>query len=118
MIKIIFEMANNHQGSVDHGINIIKEYAKIRNKFKNNFEFYFKLQFRDMNSFISPKAIKENKNKHIQRFLSTKLSDKKFNLLINEIKRNKFKLINILNDEKSINKIKKSRLYKNCKLQF
>ena len=39
-------MANNHQGSVDHGINIIKEYAKIRNKFKNNFEFYFKLQFR------------------------------------------------------------------------
>ena len=45
----------------------------------------------DMNSFISPKAIKkENKNKHIPRFLSTSY-DKKFNLLINEIKRrNKF----------------------------
>ncbi len=100
-------MANNHQGSVEHGINIIRAYSKIRNKFKSNFDFYFKLQFRDMNSFISPNAIKENKNKHIPRFLSTKLSDKKFNLLINEIKRQKFKLIITPFDEKSISKIVK-----------
>lgn len=105
MIKIIFEMANNHQGSVDHGLKIIKEYGKIKENFKNKFEFYFKLQFRDIKTFISPNAIKENKNKHIPRFLSTKLTDKKFELLINEIKKNKFKLIITPFDERSVKKI-------------
>lgn len=105
MIKIIFEMANNHQGSLEHGINIIRQYSEIKNKFKNNFEFYFKLQFRDMKTFISPKAIKENKNKHIPRFLNTKLSDNQFDLLIKEIKKQKFKLIITPFDEKSVSKI-------------
>ena len=58
MIKIIFEMANNHQGSVDHGLQIIREYGKIKENFKDKFEFYFKLQFRDIKTFISPNAIK------------------------------------------------------------
>lgn len=106
MIKIIFEMANNHQGSIDHGLNIIDKYAKIKNKFENKFQFYFKLQLRDLNTFISPKARKDKKNKHISRFLSTKLTDKKFNTLIKRIKKHNFGLIITPFDEKSVDRVK------------
>ena len=100
-------MANNHQGSVDHGIKIIDEYAKIKNKFNKKFKFYFKLQLRDLNTFISPKAKKEKNNKHISRFLSTKLTEAKFNNLVKRIKKHKFGLIITPFDEKSVNKIEK-----------
>ena len=39
---IVLEIANNHMGDVEHGINLINHYSKICNKFKHlNFAFKF-----------------------------------------------------------------------------
>ena len=47
--------------------------AKSISKFKN-IEFGFKLQFRDLKTFLHVDSIKSG-NKHVKRFLDTKLSE-------------------------------------------
>ena len=54
---VIFEMANNHQGSVDHAINIIDAYSKISKEY--NINAVIKLQFRNIPTFISKTQLKE-----------------------------------------------------------
>ena len=49
---IIFEMANNHMGDVEHGIDIINELSKIKDKYTKYFNFAVKFQFRDLDTFI------------------------------------------------------------------
>ena len=46
----IFEMANNHMGSVDHGKRIIDEFAALTDKYELNAAV--KLQFRQLDTFI------------------------------------------------------------------
>jgi len=77
-----FEMANNHQGSVEHGKRIIREVAAAAKE--ANVRGALKLQFRELDSFIHP-AYRERKDvKHIPRFLSTKLSKEEFRALVDE----------------------------------
>ena len=66
------EMANNHQGSVAHGKKIIKEMGKIAKK--HGVKTAIKFQFRNIDTFIHPDFVKDTENKHVSRFLSTKLS--------------------------------------------
>ena len=48
----IFEMANNHMGSVEHGLTMIKAFAEVARPFA--FQFAFKFQFRNLDTFIHP----------------------------------------------------------------
>ena len=48
----IFEMANSHQGSVEHGKDIIHEMGKIARKY--NIKAAVKLQYRNLDTFIHP----------------------------------------------------------------
>lgn len=50
----IFEIANNHNGILERGIKLINEIEKITNQFKSDFDFAFKLQYRDLKTFIHP----------------------------------------------------------------
>ena len=50
---IIFEMANNHSGDVEHGKAIIRKYAEIAKKFPD-FRCAIKFQYRDIPTFIHP----------------------------------------------------------------
>ena len=70
MYKFVLDMANNHQGDVDHGKNIIKAIAALR--LPKNAEFIIKFQYRQLDSFIHANA-DEQANKHIPRFKSTRL---------------------------------------------
>ena len=80
----IFEMANSHQGSVEHGIDIIKAMGKIARKY--NIKAAVKLQYRDIDSFIH-KDFKDRKDvKHIPRFMDTKLTYDQFCQLVNAVK--------------------------------
>ena len=81
---IIFEMANSHQGSVEHGINIIKEMGKIARKY--NINAAVKLQYRDLDSFIHPDYKERNDVKHIPRFMSTRLNFDQFCELVAAVK--------------------------------
>ena len=81
----VFEMANNHQGSVEHGKKIINEMAKIVKEFKINAAIKF--QYRQLDSFIHPDFRTNSGVKHIERFLSTELSSKEFKSLIDYSKK-------------------------------
>lgn len=80
----IFEMANNHQGSVQHGLNIIHALGEVSRKYKINSAV--KLQYRDLDTMIHPDYISRTDVKHIPRFLSTRLSKDEFYTLVKAIR--------------------------------
>ncbi len=89
---IVLEIANNHMGDVEHGINLINHYSKICNKFKH-LNFAFKFQYRDLETFIH-KSLKNDLNNHyVKRFSETKLTEDNFNTLIQKVKSNGFQSI-------------------------
>lgn len=81
----VLDLANNHQGSVIHGLKIIKECAKVAKKYK--LRVAMKFQFRQYETFIHPDHFEGSDNKHIPRFLATKLSRKDWQVLFNEVKK-------------------------------
>lgn len=80
----IFEMANSHQGSVEHGTAIIKEMAKICRRC--NIKGAVKLQYRDLDSFIHASYKGNADLKHISRFESTRLRKEDFDILAESIR--------------------------------
>ncbi len=80
----VFEMANNHQGSLEHGFNIIDAMADISREYQLN--AVVKLQYRQLDTFIHPDFRKREDVKHIPRFISTALSRDEFRMLIERIK--------------------------------
>ena len=97
---VIFEMANNHQGLNKHGLKIIKKYSSLGNEF--NLNHAIKLQYRNLDTFISKKELKLKQNKHVTRFISTSLKRQIFNNFCKEIKLNNAKLIITPFDEISV----------------
>ncbi len=80
----IFEMANSHQGSVEHGKDIIYEMGKIARR--HNIKAAVKLQYRDLDSFIHPDYKGRQDVKHIPRFEGTRLSYDQFCELVDAIR--------------------------------
>ncbi len=80
----IFEMANNHQGDVRHGLRIVREMAKVART--ADIRAGVKLQYRDLDTFIHPDYVSREDVKHIPRFLSTRLSDGDFQTLVSAIR--------------------------------
>lgn len=80
----IFEMANSHQGSVEHGIDIIRAMARIARKY--NIKAAVKLQYRNLDTFIHPDYKERTDVKHIPRFMSTRLNFDQFTQLVNAIR--------------------------------
>lgn len=76
----IFEMANNHQGSVEHGLNIIHELGNVCRKYQ--IKGAVKFQYRDLDTMIHPDYIGRPDVKHIPRFLSTRLSCEEFYTMV------------------------------------
>jgi N-acetylneuraminate synthase len=72
---IVFEMANNHTGSLEHGLQILKTFGAIVEPFRDRFDFGFKLQYRDLDTFIHPDFQTRLDLKYIKRFQETRLSE-------------------------------------------
>jgi N-acetylneuraminate synthase len=72
----VFEMANNHQGDVRHGIAIIEAMARLMGK--HEIKAAIKFQFRHLDSFVHPAHRAGSANKHVSRFLSTALTEAQF----------------------------------------
>lgn len=77
---IIFELANNHQGSVEHGLKIIQAMGKIARQ--NNVKAAVKFQYRDLTNLIHPDFIERDDVKHVPRFRSTRLSKMQYYTLM------------------------------------
>lgn len=77
----VFEMANNHQGSVAHGKRIMEEIRRVCDDFPE-FEYGFKFQYRDLDTFIHPDYKKRMDVKNVKRFQETRLTMEQFSELL------------------------------------
>lgn len=101
----IFEMANNHMGSLNHSLRMVHEFAEVKKKYDYNFAFKF--QFRDIDTFIHPNYKDRMDLRYVKRFTETKLSDKEFEILKSELGKNGFISVCTGFDERSIDLIEK-----------
>src|SRR5262245_54014147 len=74
---IIFELANNHQGSLSLAFKIVEGLAECKKPYDALFDFAVKFQFRNIETFIDPGA-DPCSNKHIERFRSNQLTELQF----------------------------------------
>ncbi len=103
----IFEMANNHMGDVNHGIKIIQEINKVSDAYRGEFNFAFKFQYRDLDTFIHPDYKNRTDIKYIKRFSETRLKEEEFIVLRNEAKRGGNFVICTAFDEASVDRIER-----------
>jgi sialic acid synthase SpsE/quercetin dioxygenase-like cupin family protein len=80
----IFEMANNHQGSVEHGLAIVDAAARLARTHK--VKAAVKLQFRDLDSFIHTDYRGRQDVAHLPRFESTRLEKDDFRQITDAIR--------------------------------
>lgn len=96
----IFEIANNHQGSVEHGLAIIEEMARIARR--HRIDAAVKLQYRDLDTFIHPEFRQRTDVAHIPRFLDTRLSWAQFHTLVQAIRESGLVAVVTPFDERSV----------------
>jgi len=82
----IYDLANNHQGDLEHAKNIIKSMGDMSKA--ANIRATLKFQFRQLDTFIHPDYIDRQDIKHIPRFTSTALTKKDYKILTEEVKKN------------------------------
>ncbi len=99
----VLDLANNHQGSLQHGLAIVDAFGDVVEEC--DVRAGFKFQFRDIPNFIHVDERKNSKNKHVPRFLSTKLEWGDYEELKNAAKQRGFVTICTPFDEFSVNKI-------------
>ncbi|MCA3245015.1 MAG: N-acetylneuraminate synthase family protein [Azospirillum sp.] len=80
----VLDLANNHQGDVAHGTRIVRECAQAVRK--HGVRAAIKFQFRELDSFIHPAHRKGSDNKHVGRFLSTRLDRAGFQALLDAVR--------------------------------
>tara|TARA_E500000178_G_C17008827_1_gene749531 strand:- start:628 stop:2199 length:1572 start_codon:yes stop_codon:yes gene_type:complete len=101
---IIFEMANNHMGDVNHGIRILEELAKIKENYLDYFNFSIKFQFRNISTFIHNRY-KGSNLKFVRRFEETALSENNWRKLLTIATKYNFNVLATPFDEKSVDRI-------------
>ncbi len=99
----ILEMANNHMGSVEHGIRIVRECAEVTRNFP--YRFAVKLQYRDIDTFIHPAYRSRTDLKFVKRFSETRLSWEQYRALKDAIVEHGFLSMCTPWDELSVGKI-------------
>lgn len=102
----IFELANNHMGDVEHGLKIIRGIHEACQPFvSQGWNFAFKFQYRDFDTFIHPDYKNRMDLKYIKRFAETRLSEEEFLVLKSEVDKLGFISICTPFDEKSVDKV-------------
>jgi sialic acid synthase SpsE/quercetin dioxygenase-like cupin family protein len=96
----IFEMANNHMGDTAHGVAIIRAMREACEGF--DFDFAFKLQYRDLDTFIHSSYKGRDDIKYVKRFEETRLSREQFQTLVDAMHENGFRTVCTPFDEASV----------------
>jgi sialic acid synthase SpsE/quercetin dioxygenase-like cupin family protein len=79
----IFEMANNHQGSLEHGLRIIEAMGRIART--HRIRAAVKFQYRDLDTFIHPSAA-QGGQKHVVRFRETRLPKDSYRTMVDAVR--------------------------------
>ena len=80
----VLEAANNHLGSLERGIKIIRDHGMVARY--NNVKAAIKLQFRNPKEFIHPEFRGDQENRYIKKTESTYLTKEQYARLVQEIK--------------------------------
>jgi len=100
----VLDLANNHQGSIEHGLAVINEHAAVSKK--HGVRAALKFQFRQLESFIHPDFQNASDVKHVSRFISTKLERSDYQTLFDAAKNAGLMTICTPFDEESVDIIK------------
>jgi len=96
----VLEMANNHMGSLEHGIRMIQEFARVKKEYHYNFAFKF--QLRDIDTFIHPDFMNRDDLNYVKRFKETQLTLENYITFIEALKKHGFISICTGFDEASV----------------
>lgn len=80
----VFDMANNHQGDVEHGLKIVREMGAVARK--HGVRGVMKFQFRQLDTFIHPDHQNGSDAMHIDRFVSTRLGREDYQVLLDAVR--------------------------------
>ena len=106
---IILEMANNHMGDLAHGFKVISAFGAVCRQFPE-FKFAFKLQYRDLDTFIHPAMKGRDDIKYIKRFSETRLTRQDFDQLVAKIREEGFLAMSTPFDNASVGMIVEQNL--------
>ena len=81
----VLEMTNNHLGSLERGLKIAEEHARMVRI--NNVRAAIKLQFRDVDSFVHKDFRNRTDIRYIKRTQETKMSKADYETLVNAIRK-------------------------------
>ena len=106
-LLIIGDIATNHCGNINHGLDIINSFHEVIKDY-SEFYFSFKFQYRDIkNSFIHKHYKDRMDIKYVKRFSEGKLTEDEFLTLKKEIEKFGFLTCCTPFDEKSVELISK-----------
>jgi sialic acid synthase SpsE/mannose-6-phosphate isomerase-like protein (cupin superfamily) len=102
----ILDIAQNHMGSVEHGLEIIRRFYDVTQQFP--YQFGFKMQYRNLDGgFIHPDYKNRMDFKYVKRFTETKLTDDEKKTLKDEMVKLGFISICTPYDESSVDLLEK-----------
>ena len=100
---LMLDLANNHNGSVDHGKKIIDSVAFALEGF--DYPVAIKFQYRDLDSLIHPSFKGDHSYKYIKRFEETRLNEDQYMELIEHVRVRGFSAACTPFDEASVAKL-------------
>lgn len=101
----VLDIANNHQGSLEHGLAIIDAHSHAVSISDDRIRAAVKFQFRDLDTFVHDSHRQYSPNKHVHRFLSTQLSWDDYATLVERVRYHGLMAICTPFDEASVDRI-------------
>jgi sialic acid synthase SpsE len=96
----ILEMANNHWGSLERGLKLIREFSTIA-RF-NNARVALKMQFRDVDTFIHRDFVDNKDIRYIKKTMDTKMDVGNYATMVEAIKKSGCTAMSTPFDEASV----------------
>ncbi|MCG3771660.1 MAG: N,N'-diacetyllegionaminic acid synthase [Nitrosomonadaceae bacterium] len=106
---IVLEMANNHMGDLAHGFKVVSAFGAVCRQFQE-FKFAFKLQYRDLDTFVHPSVKGRSDIKYIKRFFETRLTRNDFDQLVAKIREEGFGVVATPFDNASVSMLVEQKL--------
>lgn len=104
----VLEIANNHWGSLNRGIKIIRDFARVVKK--NKIKAAIKFQFRDVDNFVHSNYKESEEIRYVNKTIKTKISWQDMKVMIDEVSKNGMLTMATPFDEFSILKCKELNL--------
>ena len=98
-----YDLANNHQGDLEHALNIINALGDVNKK--ADVRGVLKFQFRQLDTFIHPGYKQKKDVKHIPRFMETAFTTQQYEVLTEAVIKNGMYTMCTPFDEESVDVI-------------